>query len=80
MEIEKFEEVIKVPSIFHLSAGGEFEAHVSQVEQGVPRYSIFFMANQKQVRGSDLEKILAFLSFFFFFLKGLGFSYRLRYY
>lgn len=77
MEIEKFEEVIKVPSIFHLSAGGEFEA---QVEQGVPRYSIFFMANQKQVRGSDLEKILAFLSFFFFFLKGLGFSYRLRYY
>lgn len=75
MEIEKFEEVIKVPSIFHLSAGGEFEA---QVEQGVPRYSIFY--NQKQVRGSDLEKILAFLSFFFFFLKGLGFSYRLRYY
>lgn len=65
MEIEKFEEVIKVPSIFHLGAGGEFEAHVSQVEQGVPRYSIFY--NQKQVRGSDLEKILAFLSFFFFF-------------
>lgn len=74
MEIEKFEVVIKVPSIFHLSAGGEFEAHVSQVEQGAPRYSIFY--NQKQVRGSDLEKILAF----FFFLKGLGFSYSLGYY
>lgn len=67
MEIEKFEEVIKVPSIFHLSAGGEFEA---QVEQGVPRYSIFFMANQKQVRGSDLRENFGFLllGFSFFFL------------